>query len=70
MPAPIQLRRDDLRLEAQGRTHPETDPWGVKNLIADPAHADTLTCLRKEFTDWRKATDDLDIHPRLITRRA
>ena len=45
------------------------DPWGVKNLIADPAHAATLAQMRKEFADWRKATDDRDVHPKTIARR-
>lgn len=47
----------------------ETDPWAVKNLIADPAHADTLARLRKEFADWRKATNDRNVHPKTIPRR-
>jgi N-sulfoglucosamine sulfohydrolase len=46
------------------------DPWAVKNLISDPAHAHTLTRLRTEFADWRKSTDDHDVHPKTIPRRA
>ena len=47
----------------------ETDPWAVKNLIADAAHAETLARLRKEMADWRKATNDRDVHPKTILRR-
>ena len=47
----------------------ETDPWGVKNLIADPAQANTLARLRQEFADWRQATGDRDVHPKTIARR-
>ena len=48
----------------------ETDPWAVKNLIADPAHAATLARLRQEFADWHQATGDRDVHPKTISRRA
>jgi N-sulfoglucosamine sulfohydrolase len=34
----------------------DSDPWAVKNLINDPAHAKTLARLRKEFTQWRTFT--------------
>ena len=47
----------------------DTDPWAVKNLIADPAHADTLARLRQEFAAWRQATGDRDVHPKTISRR-
>jgi N-sulfoglucosamine sulfohydrolase len=47
----------------------ESDPWAVKNLIADLAHADALALLRKEFADWRQATGDHDVHPKTIPRR-
>ncbi len=48
----------------------QDDPWAVKNLIADPQHADTLTRMRKEMTDWRQASKDPDVHPKTIPRRA
>ena len=48
----------------------DADPWGVKNLIPGPAHADTFARMRKEFADWRTATDDRDVHPKTIPRRA
>ena len=47
----------------------DADPWAVKNLVADPAHADTLARMRKEFAEWRTATDDHDVHPKTISRR-
>ncbi len=46
----------------------ETDPWAVKNLIADAAHAETLARLRKEMAEWRKATNDPDVHPKTLRR--
>ncbi len=46
------------------------DPWAVKNLIADPTHAEDLDRLRKEFSAWRKVTNDRDVHPKTIPRRA
>lgn len=39
----------------------DTDPWAVKNLINDPAHAETLAKLRQEFTTWRRFTKDNDL---------
>jgi N-sulfoglucosamine sulfohydrolase len=47
----------------------DTDPWAVKNLIDDPAHAEALARLRNQFTQWRKFTNDSDQHPRLLKRR-
>ncbi|MBA4016498.1 MAG: hypothetical protein C0483_04865 [Pirellula sp.] len=38
----------------------DADPWAVKNLVNDPAHAETLARLRQEFTQWRKFTKDDD----------
>jgi N-sulfoglucosamine sulfohydrolase len=38
----------------------DSDPWAVKNLIADPSHAETLAKLRQEFTVWRTLTHDTD----------
>lgn len=38
----------------------DADPWAVKNLINDAAHAETLARLRKEFTTWRTFTKDND----------
>lgn len=38
----------------------DTDPWAVKNLINDAAHAETLARLRKEFATWRAVTKDND----------
>ena len=32
-------------------------------------YATTLARLRKEFADWRQATDDRDVHPKTIPRR-
>jgi arylsulfatase A-like enzyme len=39
----------------------DSDPWAVKNLVNDPAHAETLTQLRQEFTTWRTITQDNDL---------
>jgi Sulfatase len=36
------------------------DHWAVKNLINDPAHAKTVSKLRKEFAIWRSFTSDTD----------
>jgi len=38
----------------------DADPWAVKNLINDPAHAQTLARMRIEFTNWRTFTKDND----------
>ena len=38
----------------------DADPWAVKNLISDPAHAEMLAMLRKEFSAWRTFTKDSD----------
>jgi arylsulfatase A-like enzyme len=38
----------------------DADPWAVKNLVNDAAHAGTLARLRKEFTTWRTFTKDDD----------
>jgi arylsulfatase A-like enzyme len=38
----------------------DADPWAVKNLINDAAHAETLARLRKDFTTWRTFTKDND----------
>jgi len=38
----------------------DSDPWAVKNLINDPAHAETLARMRTEFTNWRTFTKDND----------
>jgi len=38
----------------------DADPWAVKNLVTDPAHAETLAKLRQEFTTWRTFTKDTD----------
>ena len=71
-PLPYEL----LRQLCMGDAPPEelydldADPWGVKNLIPGPAHADTFARMRKEFADWRTATDDRDVHPKTIPRRA
>lgn len=50
-------------------TTSKPDPWGAKDLIVDPAHANTLARQRKELSDWRKATDDYDVHPQAIHKR-
>jgi arylsulfatase A-like enzyme len=47
----------------------DADPWAVKNLVNDPAHAATLATLRAEMKHWREFTADRDIHPREIKRR-
>ena len=71
-PLPYEL----LRQLGMGDAPPEerydldADPWAVKNLIAAPAHADTLARLRKEFADWRTFSEDADVHPKTTTRRA
>ena len=38
----------------------DADPWAVKNLINDDAHAETRARLRKELTTWRTFTKDND----------
>ncbi len=38
----------------------DADPWAVKNLIHDDAHAENLTRLRNELTAWRASTNDND----------
>ncbi len=38
----------------------DADPWAVKNLASDPAHAETLERLREEFVTWRALTQDTD----------
>jgi hypothetical protein len=38
----------------------DADPWAVKNLINDTAHAQTLARMRIEFTNWRTFTKDND----------
>lgn len=35
-----------------------SDPFELNNLVADPAHADTLTRLRKALAGWEKLTGD------------
>ena len=47
----------------------DADPWAVKNLIHDPAHAEAATMLRGELKHWRDITNDPDIHPSQIARR-
>lgn len=47
----------------------DADPWAVNNLIDDPAHAEVLIRLREELAEWRRSTDDQDIHPKQIPRR-
>jgi hypothetical protein len=47
----------------------DADPWAVKNLINDPAHAATLGLMRKEFADWQQFSHDSGIHPKQIPRR-
>jgi N-sulfoglucosamine sulfohydrolase len=70
-PLPYEL----LRQLCMGDAPPEelydldADPWAVKNLITDPAHAATLGLMRKEFADWQQFSHDSGIHPKLITRR-
>lgn len=48
----------------------DADPWAVKNLATDPAHATTLEKMRAEMKHWREFTGDRDIHPSEIKRRA
>ncbi len=38
----------------------DADPWAVKNLINDAAHAETAAKLRQEFANWRTFTNDND----------
>ena len=47
----------------------DADPWAVKNLISDPAQANTLARMRKEFADWRAFSNDAEVHPSQIPRR-
>jgi N-sulfoglucosamine sulfohydrolase len=47
----------------------DADPWGVKNLAADPAHAKALAGMQAEMAAWRKATADTDAHPKTIPMR-
>ena len=37
----------------------EADPYEVKNLAADPQHAEKLAELRAELERWLKATNDI-----------
>jgi hypothetical protein len=46
----------------------DADPWAVKNLIADPVHADALAKMRKDLTEWRTFSEDTDVHPKAIPR--
>ena len=48
----------------------DADPWGVVNLIGDPAYAETLAEMRAQFAQWRKFTHDRDVHPSAIKRRS
>ncbi len=36
----------------------ETDPYELKNLVDDPAHAATRTAMQKRLTDWMERTGD------------
>jgi N-sulfoglucosamine sulfohydrolase len=47
----------------------DRDPWGVKNLVGDPAYAETLARMREEMKRWREYPGDRDVHPRTISRR-
>ena len=38
----------------------DADPWAVKNLVNDPAHAETLAKMRAEMKHWRTCTKDTD----------
>ena len=38
--------------------HYKTDPDALNNLIADPAYADDLACLRQELASEMARTDD------------
>ncbi len=70
-PLPYEL----LRQLCMGDAPPEelydlhADPWAVKNLITDPAHAEALAGMRTEMKRWRAFTADRDVHPREIKRR-
>ena len=39
----------------------DADPWAVKNLIDDAAHAKILARLRHQMTQWRTSTQDTDL---------
>jgi hypothetical protein len=41
----------------------DADPWAVRNLADDPAHAATLATMRAEVKHWREFTGDRDIRP-------
>lgn len=46
-----------------------SDPWAVRNLIADPQYAVVADRMRREMADWRHRTNDADVHPRKLQRR-
>ncbi len=48
----------------------DTDPWALKNLASEPAHAATLERMRSQMNHWRTFTNDASVHPRTIKRRA
>lgn len=41
----------------------QSDPWQIKNLAADPAHAATLAEMRGRLTRWQEETGDQGRHP-------
>ena len=47
----------------------DADPWAVKNLATDAAHAATLEKMRAGMKRWREFTEDADVHPKTIVRR-
>jgi arylsulfatase A-like enzyme len=44
------------------------DPWEIRNLAADPAHAATLRQLRARLEDWMKQTNDQGRTPETASR--
>lgn len=47
----------------------DSDPWAVKNLVADSTQQDTLKRLRQELDQWRTFSKDSNVHPSQIPRR-
>ena len=45
----------------------DADPWAVKNLVDEPAHAKDLSRLRGQMTQWRTVTND-DDNPLALVR--
>lgn len=69
LPNPLTKENDPTNLAVPGMH--EDIPNLVQRLKAGGVYyALSGTRMRKEFADWRKATDDRDVHPKSIPRRA